>query len=87
MRFAWLRKSTGNSVAIKQGCMHPLAVIRLAYNAVFWVFLLPFVTTIDYGTGFIAFAVVIFVRLGTNLYLNNILKPRPEQYEEFPFRI
>jgi hypothetical protein len=87
MRFAWLRKNSPEYVAVKQGCAHPLALIRTAYNAVFWIFLLPFVSTIDYSTGFIAFTVVIFVRLGTNLYTNNILKLNPKQFESFPLRL
>jgi hypothetical protein len=86
MRFAWLRKNSDNYISVKQGCTHPLALIRLAYNAVFWVFLLPFVTTIDYSTGFVAFTVVVLVRLALNLYTNNILKPTPEQFENLPFR-
>ena len=86
MRFAWLRKNSANYVSVKQGSTHPLALIRMAYNAAFWVFLLPFITTTDYSTGFIAFTVVIFVRLGANLYLNNALKLKPEQFESFPFR-
>ena len=56
-----------------------------AFNAVFWVFLLPFFTPIEYSKGFIAFTVILFIRLGANLYSNNILKL--EQYERFPFRI
>lgn len=87
MRFAWLRKKVGDFTPVKQGCTHPLALIRLAYNIVFWVFLLPFVTTIDYATGFVAFTIVIAARLSTNLYLNNILKPTLEQFERFPFHI
>lgn len=86
MRFAWLRKNSANNVAVKQGCTHPLALIRLAYNAAFWVFLLPFFTAMEYSTGFVVFAVIILVRLGLNLYTNHILK-RPAQYESFPFRI
>lgn len=87
MRFAWLRKNSANYVSVKQGFTHPLALIRRAYNAAFWIFLLPFFTTIDYSTGFIAFTVIIFVRLGANLHTNNVLKLKPEQYESFPFRI
>jgi hypothetical protein len=87
MRFAWLRQNSANAVAVKQGCAHPLALIRVAYNIVFWIFLLPFITaTIDYSLGFITFTVVIFVRLALNLYINHVLK-QPEQYESFPFRI
>ena len=70
-----------------QGCAHPLALIRLAYNLVFWIFLIPFLfAAIDYGLGFIAFTVVIAIRLVLNLYLNNVLKLTPEQYTAFPFR-
>lgn len=84
MRFAWLRKNSANDVSVKQGCAYRLTYVT--YNAVFWIFLLPFVTTIDYSTGFIAFTVVIFVRLGANLYVN-ALKLQPEQFESFAFRI
>ena len=87
MRFAWLRKNSANYVLVKQGFTHPLAVIRRVYNAVFWVFVLPFVTAkIDYRTGFIAFTIVILVRLGANLYVN-VLNLEPEQFDSFPFRI
>lgn len=86
MRFAWLRKNSEHEVSIKQGYTHPLALIRLVYNIVFWVFLLPFITTIDYSVGFIAFTIVIVVRLGANLSLNNVLKLNPQQFDDFPFR-
>jgi len=85
MRYAWLRKNSVNYVSVKQSPTHPLSLIRMAYNIAFWIFLLPFFTTIDYGTGFIAFTVIIFVRLGANMYIN-FLKFKPEQYESFPFR-
>jgi len=88
MRFAWLRENTTNYVAAKQGSTHPLALLRMAYNAVFWIFLLPFLfAAIDYGMGFIAFSVVILVRLLLNLYTNNILDLGPAQYDAYPFRI
>ena len=86
MRFAWLRENSADYVSVTQGFTHPLALIRKAYNAVFWIFLLPFFTTMEYGTGFIAFTVVIFVRLGANLYVN-LTKFKPEQFDSFPFRI
>jgi hypothetical protein len=87
MRFAWLRKNKANYVSAKQGFAHPLALIRLAYNATFWVFLLPFFTTMAYGTGFITFTIIIFIRLALNLYTNNFLNLTPEQHEGYPFRI
>jgi len=67
--------------------MHPLALIRKAYNLAFWIFLLPFFTMIDYSTGFILFTVIIGIRLVLNLYTNNILDLTPEQFETYPFRI
>lgn len=87
MRFAWLRESSTNYVPDRRGFTHPLALIRKVYNAAFWIFLLPFLTVIDYSTGFLAFTVIIGVRLGLNLYTNNILKLNPQQFEAFPFRI
>ena len=85
MRFAWLKKNSPEYEAVKRGFASPLGLIRVIYNAVFWIFLLPFVTTIDYSTGFIAFAVVILVRLSANLYSNNVLT-HPQQFESFPLR-
>jgi hypothetical protein len=87
MRFAWLKDNLPDYVAVEQGFTHPLALIRKAYNAAFWIFLLPLLTVIDYGTGFVAFAVIIAVRLAANLYTNNLLQPRPEAYERFPLRV
>jgi hypothetical protein len=87
MRLAWLRNNSANYVSVKQGFAHPLALIRKVYNAAFWIFLLPFLTAIDYSTGFIAFTIIVFVRLGLNLYTNNVLRLKPEQFESFPFRI
>ena len=86
MRFAWLRENSANYASVKQGFTHPLSLIRKAYNAVFWIFLLPFFTIIDYSTGFIAFTVIIFIRLGANLY-TNVLDLTLEQYESYPFRV
>jgi hypothetical protein len=87
MRFAWLRENSADNVAVHQAFTHPLSLIRKAYNLAFWIFLLPFFTAIDYSMGFIVFTVIIFIRLGVNLYTNNVLKLTPEQYESYPFRI
>jgi len=87
MRFAWLKENTVDFNPANQGCAHPLSVIRTIYNIAFWVFLIPFFTVVDYGTGFIAFSVIIIVRLFLNLYVNNILDPTPEGYYNYPFRI
>jgi hypothetical protein len=85
MRFAWLRQNSANKESVKQGCTHPLTLIRAAYNIAFWVFLLPFFTAMDYGTAFILFTVIIFIRLGANLYANHVLT-QPEQFESFALR-
>jgi hypothetical protein len=87
MRFAWLRENAANYVAVQQAFMHPLSLIRKAYNIVFWIFLLPFFTVIEYRTGFLVFTVIIAIRLGLNLYTNNALDLTPEQYDSYPFRI
>jgi len=55
----------------------------VAYNVAWWIpIVLPFVGTIDYRTGFIAFFIVTLIRLVANLLRNNVL--RPEQAESFP---
>jgi hypothetical protein len=88
MRFAWLKDNSTSSESVNQAFMHPLAIIRKIYNAVFIIFLLPFIfTSVDYSMGFIVFTVVIAIRLVLNLYTNNALKLTPEQYDSYPFRI
>jgi len=83
MRFARLRQNSTNNVSVKQN--FPNRFTFVAYNVVWWIpILLPFTKTIDYRTGFIAFAVITVVRAGANLYRNNVLNP--EQAESFPFR-
>jgi hypothetical protein len=87
MRFAWLRENSEDPVAVHQAFTHPLSLIRKTYNAAFLIFVIPFFTAVDYSTGFILFTVMIFIRLGINLYTNNVLDFTPEQYERFPLRI
>ena len=86
MRFAWLRKSSGNPVPAKLRFTHPLNLLFVAYNVVWWIpLILPFTGIIDYRTGLIAFLAVTIIRLLANLIRNNVLKP--EQAERFPLRI
>ena len=86
MRFAWLRENSANNASASQGFNSLLARMAFwAFNAVFWIFLLPFFTPVDYGTGFIAFTIIILARFAANLYANHVLEP--EQYGSFPFRI
>jgi len=88
MRFAWLQENSANGETITQASLHPLALIRVAYNLIFWIFLLPFLfSNINYGMGFIAFTVIIVIRLVLNLYTNNVLNLNPQQFENYPFRI
>ena len=85
MRFAWIRKNSANHVSVKRVFTHPLNLIMMAYNVVWWIpIVLPFTKTIDYRTGFIAFLVVTVIRLVANLIRNNVLKL--EQAESFPLR-
>lgn len=87
MRFAWLKENKADYDFVQQAFFHPLALIRKAYNLVFWIFLLPFFTIVDYGTGFIVFTIIVGIRLVLNLYTNNFLDLTPEQYDSYPFRI
>jgi hypothetical protein len=87
MRFAWLRENAPDYQPIQQVFTHPLALLRRAYNLIFWIFLLPFFKVVDYGTGFVIFAMVIGIRLVLNLYTNNRLDLTPEGFDAYPFRI
>jgi len=87
MRFAWIRKNAGDGNIAAQRQTSNFSIIRVAYNLAFWIFLPPFFSNrIDYSFGFIAFSIVILVRLVLNLYTNNLLRQTPEQYQRFPFR-
>jgi len=87
MRFAWLKENATDYTPVTQGFAHPLALIRKAYNLAFWIFLVPFFTSMQYSTGFIVFTIVILIRLVVNLNTNNLLDLTPAQYESFPLRI
>lgn len=83
MRFAWLRKNSGNDTPVTQSSTSRL--IYIAYNLIWWVpIVLPFTKIIDYRTGFIALFIITVIRAGANLYRNNLLSP--EQAESFPLR-
>jgi hypothetical protein len=87
MRFAWIKENSTNQELVKQASMHPLAILRKIYNLIFWIFLLPFFTIVDYGTGFIIFTVIIGIRFVLNLITNNLLHLTPQQFENYPFRV
>ena len=86
MRFAWLQRNSTNDVSIEQVFSLPITLIRIAYNAAFWIFLIPFFTKIDFSVGFTTLTVIIFMRLGANLYANHVFKLEAKQFERFPFR-
>ena len=87
MRYAWLRQNTPDYVSVRQRFPNPLWLVRFVYNAAFWVFLLPFFTSMSFGAGFVAFTAVLFLRFTANLATNNFLHLTPSQYAAFPFRI
>jgi len=86
MRFAWLKENSAEDDSIEQVSAYPATIIRKIYNAVFWIFLLPLLTLIEYRTGFIIFTINIFIRLSANLYVN-IRDLGPNEFEQFPLRI
>ena len=85
MRFAWLRKNSNGPIPPKLRFTHPLNLIFVTYNIVYWIpIILPFTKVIEYRAGFIALFIVIVIRAVANLYRNNIIKP--EEGESFPLR-
>ena len=88
MRFAWLREKAVDSNVSQPELAKSFSLIRMVYNLAFWLFLPPFLTDkVDYSFGFVAFTIVILIRLAFNLYTNNLLEQTPEHYDNFPFRI
>ena len=83
MRFVWEKKQSGNRDTVNPGCT--IQLFRLVYNAA-WLLpiVLTFRGTLDYTTGFAAFATICVVRLIANLYANNTLNTG--QYGSFLFR-
>lgn len=86
MRFAWLRQIHADDVSIGQAFSLPITLIRIAYNAAFWIFLIPFFTRIDFSVGFIALTTIVLLRLGANLYANHVFKSEAQKFDRFPFR-
>ena len=73
-------------VPVKLRATHPLNLIFVAYNVIYWIpVILPFTTIMDYRTGFIALFVIVIIRGVANLIRNNLLTL--EQAEVYPFRI
>lgn len=87
MRFAWFRSKQDAYVSQIQKPPHPAWASRLLFNLAFWVFLLPLITPMSYGTGFVLFNGVLAFRVAVNLYTNNRMAQTPEAFDQAPFRI
>jgi hypothetical protein len=80
------KKKFSRSNPIKLKTTHPLNLIFIAYNVIFWIpVILPFIKVIGYSTGFKALLIIVIIRSLANLIRNNFLTL--EQAEVFPFRI
>ena len=85
-RFVWERKKSADPNAVKLPGIHPLNLVFVLYNLVYWIpVILTFTGIIGYRFGTIAFFAVILFRAVANLYRNNFLTL--EQAEIYPFRI
>lgn len=85
MRFAWERENSANYGSRKRSYTHPLNLVMIAYNVLWWIpIILPFTGVIEYKAGFVAFFVVTVVRLIANILRNDVL--RPEKAFDFPLR-
>jgi len=85
-RFAWLRENSDDPNPVKLKFSHPLNLLFIAYNVIYWLpMILPFTKIIDYRTGFICMLTVVSFRAIANLYRNNFLSL--EKAEIYPFRI
>ncbi len=85
MRFARLKANLPNHVSIKRKVTHPLSLIRMVYNIIWWIpMLLSFTGVIDYRAGFVAFFIVTAFRLFINIYVNYALDL--DKFERFPLK-
>ena len=85
MRFAWIREKTGSHGPVKRVFTHPLNLLYMAYNIVWWIpIILYFPKVMDFNTAFITLFILTIVRLVVNLTRNNVLKW--EQADNFPLR-
>ena len=86
MRFAWERNKISNkNVEKKYSMLHPLNLIFIIYNVIWWFpIILSFFDIISYKTGFILFSIVTIIRIIANILRNNLLTF--DQGEKFPLR-
>ena len=87
MRFAWIREQSPGSTSQPHRFPHPVVLLRLFHNLVFWFFLLPLFTPLSYRAGFIFFTMILAVRSSANLYHNNLMAQTPEAFDKTPLRI
>jgi hypothetical protein len=72
----WLRKHSDHYVATKKRLTHPITIIgNVLGGGALAVILLTFNDILGYTTGFIALAVIIFVKIGLNIWRNIVLVP------------
>jgi hypothetical protein len=85
-RFAWERKNAADPNPIKLDRAHPLSIVFVAYNVIYWLpFVLALTPLIGYKAGSIGFFCIVMFRAVANLVRNNFLTL--EQAEVYPFRI
>lgn len=85
MRFAWQRQQQRQGTPLKKGFTHPINLVLVAYNVVWWVpIILGFTKVIDYRAAFIAFLAVTAMRLVANIIRNNVLAS--DKAAGFPLR-
>jgi hypothetical protein len=61
-------------------------IALVVHNLLFWFFIVPFVTPMSYGTGFIVYSIILLARFIANTYIN-LRDFTPAQYYAYPFRI
>ena len=61
-------------------------MLHITHNLVYWFFLVPFVTGMSYGTGFVMYSIILLIRFVANTYIN-VRDFTPAQYYAYPLRI
>jgi hypothetical protein len=80
------REKSDSPIPAKLKSTHPLNLIFIAYNVVYWLpIVLPFTPIMSYRAGFLGVFGMIIFRSLANLYRVNALTL--EQAERFPLRI
>lgn len=56
------------------------------HSLLFWFFVVPFLTPMSYGTGFVVYSIILLSHFMANTYIN-LRDFTPAQYYAFPLRI